>query len=77
MGAGDEARDALILCGIQRHLQALGAYGFLCAIRGKAEFLKYISPALKLLREEVAQVDSTFPTLSGLLETLSGMEYGQ
>ena len=48
-------------------MQALGAYGFLSAILGKAEFLKYIPPALRLLREQVVRVEPAFPCLYRLL----------
>jgi len=41
---GAEFREALILCGIQRHMQALGAYGFLSAIRGKMNFCNTSRP---------------------------------
>ena len=63
----EDARNALIQCGIQRHMQALGAYGFLSAIQGKPEFLKYIPPALRLLREQVVRVEPAFPCLYRLL----------
>ena len=65
-----ESQEALILCGMQRHMQALGAYGFLSAIRGKKEFLKFISPALQLLNEEVSCFQMQFPVLNELVATL-------
>ncbi len=66
----DEAQNALILCGMQRHMQALGAYGFLSSIRGKTEFLKYIPPALKFLGEGVSCVKAQFPVLNELVRHL-------
>lgn len=65
-----DARTALIECGMQRHMQALGAYGFLSAIRGKQEFLQYITPALGLLTEEVELLKSEFPALFKLVQQL-------
>ena len=35
-------RDATLHCRLQRHMQALGAYGFLSLVKGKKYFLKYI-----------------------------------
>ncbi len=47
--------EELSLCRIQRHMQALGAYGFLSLKRGKRNFLKFIPPALKLLVEDIQE----------------------
>jgi aminoglycoside/choline kinase family phosphotransferase len=73
----DAMKQALILCGLQRHMQALGAYGFLSAIRGKNEFLKYIPPALSFLGEEVSCVEKQFPALNELVEKLLSMKIFQ
>jgi len=70
----DEAQEALLLCGLQRHMQALGAYGFLSTIRGKEEFLKFIPSALKLMNEEVSCLDMQFPTLNKLVSKLLNHE---
>ncbi len=51
-------RDIFLRCAIQRLLQALGAYGVIGVLRGKPEFLRHISPAIKSLR----QVASTLPS---------------
>ena len=69
----DKAQQALVLCGMQRHMQALGAYGFLSSIRGKTEFLNYIPPALKLLQEEVSSLKTQFPVLNELVEELTAL----
>jgi hypothetical protein len=37
------------LCGIQRLMQALGAYGVIGILREKKEFLRHIQPAIKTL----------------------------
>lgn len=63
----NDARRALIQCGMQRHMQALGAYGFLSSIRGKSEFLEYVQPALHLLSEEVDSLKEDFPFLHRLV----------
>ena len=62
-----EGQRALILCGLQRHMQALGAYGFLSKIRGKQRFEDYVAPALELLQREVEQVKDEFPVLNRLI----------
>jgi len=45
-------------CAIQRLLQAVGAYGVIEILRGKPEFLRHISPALKRLRQIVSMIPS-------------------
>jgi NDP-sugar pyrophosphorylase family protein/aminoglycoside/choline kinase family phosphotransferase len=66
----EQCRRAVLLCGMQRHMQALGAYGFLTHIRGKEDFLKYCRPAYDLLRTEVEALKSEFPHLMKLLDAL-------
>lgn len=61
---------AYILCGLQRHMQALGAYGFLAKIRGKEEFLKYVPSALEHLRTEVEVFKEEFPVLHKLVNEI-------
>jgi NDP-sugar pyrophosphorylase family protein len=57
---------AVNLCGMQRHMQALGAYGFITHIRGK-DFLHHCRPAFNLLKAEVETVADEFPVLNKLL----------
>lgn len=52
---------------IQRLMQALGAYGFLSRHKGKTQYLKYISPALKNLFMAATQAGSV-PQLVKLVE---------
>ena len=40
----------LTLSRLQRHMQALGAYGFLSAVKGKKYFLKYVPEGIRLLK---------------------------
>lgn len=47
--------EELSLCRIQRHMQALGAYGFLALKRGKKNFLKFIPSALKLIYQDIEE----------------------
>jgi aminoglycoside/choline kinase family phosphotransferase len=50
----------LALC---RNLQILGAYGFLTKVKQKQYFEKYISPALKGLRQRLKERPGEFPRL--------------
>ncbi|MCG2722764.1 MAG: phosphotransferase [Thermodesulfovibrionales bacterium] len=60
---GDEFRESLLPCRLQRHMQALGAYGFLSGKRGKEYFLKHIPEGFRLLREDVALSEKIYPEL--------------
>ncbi|MDQ7787347.1 MAG: phosphotransferase [Thermodesulfovibrionales bacterium] len=59
----DEFRESLLPCRLQRHMQALGAYAFLSAKRGKEYFLKHIPEGLRLLKEDVARSEKIYPEL--------------
>jgi NDP-sugar pyrophosphorylase family protein/aminoglycoside/choline kinase family phosphotransferase len=63
--------ESLIPCRLQRHMQALGAYGFLSVVKGKKYFLKHIPEALRLLREETAATKNDYPILYELVQGLS------
>jgi NDP-sugar pyrophosphorylase family protein len=69
----DEAhfRKSLIPCRLQRHMQALGAYGFLSAVKGKKYFLKHIPEAVRLLKEETAAARDEYPALYKLVRQLA------
>ena len=47
-------RESLLTCRLQRHMQALGAYGFLSSIKGKKYFLRYVPEGLRLLKEDIS-----------------------
>ena len=66
----EDCERAYTLCGLQRHMQALGAYGFLSKIKGKESFLDHIPSALKLLVKEVESVKEEFPVLYKLLSEI-------
>ena len=59
----DTFLNSLIPCRLQRHMQALGAYGFLSVVKRKKYFLKYVPEALRLLREDVTIVKNEYPEL--------------
>jgi aminoglycoside/choline kinase family phosphotransferase len=62
-------RDMFRLCGIQRLMQALGAYGFLGLVKGHKAFLDHIPAAIASLRGLVAEIPE-LGKLSGVLESL-------
>ena len=62
--------ESLILCRLQRHMQALGAYGFLSAVKGKKYFLKHVPEALRLLKAEAVEVRQQYPELARLVAKL-------
>ena len=66
----EEFLVTLIPCRLQRHMQALGAYGFLAKVKGKTHFFKYIPEALWMLREETEMAKAEFPELHRLVKDL-------
>ncbi len=62
--------EELTLCKIQRHMQALGAYGFLSLKRGKKEFLRFIPSALNLLKEDIEECPFLLTNLKELTDFL-------
>jgi aminoglycoside/choline kinase family phosphotransferase len=63
-------RETLLSCRLQRHMQALGAYGFLSKVKGKKYFLKYVSEGLRLLKEDVSLSKDKYPHLYDLVMSL-------
>jgi len=59
--------ESLIPCRLQRHMQALGAYGYLSLMKGKTYFLKHVPEALRMLKEETAAVKNEYPELYRLV----------
>lgn len=59
-------------CAVQRLMQALGAYGFLSIHRGKPAFSVHVAPALKRLREALANLspDDRLEKLEDLVANL-------
>jgi N-acetylmuramate 1-kinase len=64
-----DSRAVFRQCGIQRLMQALGAYGFLGLVKGNKTFLDHIPAALESLRTLVAEI----PDLKKLSEVLDGL----
>ncbi|RJR18756.1 MAG: hypothetical protein C4581_06075 [Nitrospiraceae bacterium] len=59
--------SSLVICRLQRHMQALGAYGFLSLVKGKSYFQKYMPEGVRLLKEDVCNVKEEFPELYELI----------
>ena len=62
--------ESLIPCRLQRHMQALGAYGFLSVAKGKKYFLKHVPEALRMLKHETASAKNEYPALQQLVQSL-------
>lgn len=65
-----EFTSSLKLCRLQRHMQALGAYGFLSSVINKKYFLKHVPEGLRLLKEDVALIEKEYPALHRLVMIL-------
>lgn len=65
-----EFANTLLPCRLQRHMQALGAFGFLSIIKNKKYFLKYVPEGLRLLQEDVNLAKDTYPVLYDLVMRL-------
>lgn len=63
--------ESLVPCRLQRHMQALGAYGYLSSVKGKKQFLRHVPEALRLLKEETALAGNEYPALYNLIEKLA------
>ena len=62
--------ESLVACRLQRHMQALGAYGFLSAVKGKKYFLKHVPEALRLLKQDIAEAPREYAELAQLIAAL-------
>ncbi len=62
--------DALLSCRLQRHMQALGAYGFISHVKGKKYFLKYVPEGLRLLKKDISGLKEEYPLLKRLVTEL-------
>jgi len=65
----------LSLCRIQRHMQALGAYGFLALKKGKKSFLKFIPYGLSLLLMDLEECHIDLPRIKNLVLKLKNLIY--
>lgn len=68
----DGFRQTVLPCRLQRHMQALGAYGFLTKEKGKKYFLKHIPQALLYLKEEAEIARAEYPVLHALVLEIYG-----
>jgi aminoglycoside/choline kinase family phosphotransferase len=62
--------ETIFPCRLQRHMQALGAYGFLSKIKGKQYFLKFVPEGLRLLREDISLSKEEYPELYTLVTAI-------
>jgi NDP-sugar pyrophosphorylase family protein/aminoglycoside/choline kinase family phosphotransferase len=61
--------ETLIHCRLQRHMQALGAYGYLSSVKGKKHFLRFVPEGLRLLQEAAFLSKEEYPGLYNLIMT--------
>lgn len=54
VGDPRQFQTALILCSLQRGMQALGAYGFLANVKQREYFRQFIPPGLRLLQKTLS-----------------------
>lgn len=62
--------ESLPVLRLQRHMQALGAYGFLSMVKGKRYFMKYIPEAVRLLKEDIFSLRKRFRAINRICERL-------
>jgi aminoglycoside/choline kinase family phosphotransferase len=62
--------ECLAICRLQRHMQALGAYAFLSAEKGKSFFLKFVPEGLRLLKEDLTESAGAYPAIAAVVESL-------
>ncbi|MFO7975227.1 MAG: phosphotransferase, partial [Candidatus Hydrogenedentota bacterium] len=62
--------ESLAICRLQRHMQALGAYGFLSIEKGKRYFRKHIPEGVRLLKQDVAETGDTYPAVAALVSKI-------
>ncbi len=65
-----EFLESLSICRLQRHMQALGAYGFLSSVKGRKYFLKYVNRALEYLKEDIVFFEKQYPLLHKLINKI-------
>ncbi len=68
--SSDIFRKTVLPCRLQRHMQALGAYGLLSTIKNKIYFLKYVPEGLRLLKEDISLSAEEYPALNDLVMRL-------
>lgn len=70
----DQFRRYAVIAGLQRNMQALGAFAFLSLVKGKMRYRDYIPGGVKNLIEGIEELESLPDrpfSLSGLLEIIS------
>ncbi len=55
--SADQLREHLTVAGLQRSMQALGAFAFLSLVKGKAGFREFVAPGLSRLEEGLAELE--------------------
>lgn len=65
----EKFRRTFLYAGLQRNMQALGAFAFLTLVRGKSQFMQYIPAGVRYLKLALKETQD-FPKLRELVELL-------
>ncbi|MFH2202273.1 MAG: phosphotransferase [Elusimicrobiota bacterium] len=65
---------AFLLAGLQRNMQALGAFSFLTRVKKKRGFRRFIAPCLRRLREGLDELDAPPGPLTELARICAALE---
>ncbi|MCI0468847.1 MAG: phosphotransferase [Nitrospirae bacterium] len=62
--------NSIPTCRIQRHMQALGAYGFLSIVKGKGYFLRHVEEGVRLLKDDILNARDDYPEIYRLANNI-------
>lgn len=62
--------ESLLPCRLQRHMQALGAYGYLSRVKKKKYFLKFVPRCLRYLQEAATSCRQEYPLLYSMIKAM-------
>ncbi|MDD5530190.1 MAG: phosphotransferase [bacterium] len=65
----EQFKQIFIYTGLQRNMQALGAFAFLSLVKGKTSFLQYIPPGVNYLKKALSET-TEFPKLKEIINSL-------
>lgn len=66
----EEFKEVFLYAGLQRNMQALGAFAYLSLVKGKHDFEQYMPAGIAYLQNALKDTDE-FPKLKGILEKIA------